>query len=96
MVQLRNTAHIWQHHKAIINDHVRIEAGCLDNPSVSIKGVRISEGPLYCHACHCNRYRAQGIRPPSQMLKRMKPDKLEEKNLFQKTANPSHYAFYNP
>ena len=27
--------------------YVMIEAGCLDNPGVRIKGGRISEGPLY-------------------------------------------------
>jgi len=54
MMQLHNTAHaakydhIWQHHKAIF-DYVMIEAGCLDNPGVCIKGVLISEGPLYYH-----------------------------------------------
>jgi len=52
-MQLRNTLHaakmydhIWQHHKAIF-DYVMIDAGCsADN--LRIKGVQISEGPLYC------------------------------------------------
>ena len=39
---------IWQHHKAIF-DYVMIEAGCSDNPGVCIKGVRMSEGPLYSY-----------------------------------------------
>jgi len=32
---------------AIIFDYVMIEAGCSDNLGVRIKGVQISEGPLY-------------------------------------------------
>ena len=36
---------------AVANDatfyYVMIEAGCSDNPGIHIKGVRISEGPLY-------------------------------------------------
>ena len=33
----------------VIFDYVMIEAGCLDNLGVRMKGVRISEGPLYIY-----------------------------------------------
>ena len=32
--------------------YVMIEAGCLDNPGVRIKGGRISDGPLYVPFIH--------------------------------------------
>ena len=35
-----------QKNDSIFGD-VMIEAGCLDHPGVTMKGVRISEGPLY-------------------------------------------------
>jgi len=43
--------------KDAIFDYVTIEAGCLDNPGVRMKGVPISEGPLYAI---CNKHWPQG------------------------------------
>ena len=46
IAQYCTSSKIWQHHKTIF-DYVMIEAGCSDNPGGHIKGVWISEGPLF-------------------------------------------------